>query len=127
MAGGYWPLSNLLDAATAEVMALQKGLLVIKQMGCSPTTIESDCLELCQAYNGEIEVWGPYTAILVDCFVRAANIGSITLHHCSREANTVAHNLARFAYDSDSSFVWDGDPPSFIVSDVINDVTLLEL
>ena len=39
----------------------------------------------------------------------------------------VAHKLARFAYDSDSSFVWDGHLPSFIIPDVINDVTLFEL
>ena len=109
MAGGYWPLSNL-HAATAEVTALHKSLFLIEQFGCSPTIMEFDSLDLCQAYNGEIEAWSPYTTILVDCFIRAANIGSITVRHCSRESNTVAHKLARFAFDSDSSLVLDGDP-----------------
>ena len=127
MAGGYWPLGCVLDAATAEAAALQKGMLLIERLGCSPTIIESDCLELCQAYNGVSEIWSPYTAILVDCFVRAARIGSITICHYSRESNSVAHKLARFAYDSKSSFVWDGDPPSFIIPDVIHDVTLFEI
>ena len=59
VAGGCWALSNLLDATTAEAMALQKALILIEQNGCSPTIIESDCLELCQAYHGLIEVWSP--------------------------------------------------------------------
>ena len=43
-------------------------------------------------------------------------------HVIIRVCDTVAHKLARFAYDYVSSFVWDGDPPSFIVPDVMNNV-----
>jgi hypothetical protein len=36
----------------------------------------------------------------------------------------VAHNLARNAYISKNSLVWDGDPTGFIINDVIEDVTI---
>jgi ribonuclease HI len=44
VAGASWELSNMLDATTAEAVALQKGLQFIEQLGCSPVIIESDSL-----------------------------------------------------------------------------------
>ena len=126
IAGGCWPLTNLFDATTAEALALQKGFMLIEQLGCSPVTIETDSLELVQAFNGVFEVSSPYTAILVDCFLRSSRLGVITVQHCNREANRVAHNLARNAFDSNLSYCWDGEPPSFIMVDVINDVTFVD-
>jgi hypothetical protein len=41
-----------------------------------------------------------------------------------REVNQVAHDLANFAYRSNENHIWDGDPPSFILASVMNDVTL---
>jgi hypothetical protein len=35
--------------------------------------------------------------------------------------------LARVAYDSNNSVFWDCDPPSLIIKDVINDVSLFDL
>ena len=115
--GGCWPLSNLLDATTAKVTALQRGLQLIENLGCSSVIIETNSLELCQAFNGIIEVWSPYGAILVDCFVRTSKLGNIKVQHCNRGANMVAHNVARHAVDSKSSIFWDCDPPSFIMPD----------
>jgi hypothetical protein len=47
---------------------------------------------------------------------------ALSFLHCPREANKVAHNLARLSYNSDSIFLWDGDPPPSVFSDVIDDV-----
>ena len=124
MVGAAWPLNNLLDAITAEATALQRGMMFIEQIGCAPVIIETDSLELSQAYNGVTEIWGPCSAILTDCFIRAHRIGSITVRHCRREANSVAHKLARHAYDSNLSIFWDSDPPSFIVPDEMNNVSV---
>ena len=46
------------------------------------------------------------------------------IQRCSREANMVAHNIARFVYDSKIDVCWDDDPPSFIRWDVMNDVSV---
>ena len=45
--------------------------MLVEQIGCSPVIFETDSMELYQAFNGEIEIWSPYSAILADCFVRA--------------------------------------------------------
>ena len=99
--GIQWPvvidLSNLLDAATAKVMALQKGLVLIEEIGCFVVIIETDCLELCH----------PYSAILADCFFKSSCLGSIRIQRCNREANSVTHKLAHYAYDSNSSCFLD--------------------
>ena len=53
-------------------------------------------------------------------FFGSSRIGSVTLEHCIWEVNMVAHNLARYAFDS--MFF-----PSFILQDVINDVASFDL
>ena len=82
-------------------------------------------MELIQACNGELEFYGPYSVTLADCFARAKMIDGVSFSHCPREANRVAHHLAKHSYDTQSAFDWDGDPPNFILPYVINDVTLL--
>jgi hypothetical protein len=73
----------------------------------------------------QFEVWSPYSAIMVDCFNKASSIPGISFRHCPRDANKVAHNLGKYAYDMNNSVFWEGDPPGFILKDVIDDVTLL--
>ena len=74
----------------------------------------------------EIEVWSPYSAILAECFMMAYNFDSIVFEHCPRDANQVAHQLAKSSYISKSVVSWEGDPPGFITPFVINDVILLD-
>jgi hypothetical protein len=45
--------------------------------------------------------------------------------YCPRDANEVAHVLARAAFDSGNSGFWEGEPPEVIVSHLVNDVTIL--
>jgi hypothetical protein len=124
IAGGAWPMTNILDAGTAEAIALRSGLLFLENIHCTPTIVESDNLDLMNACDGGSEIWSPYTAILADCFQIAQRIGGISFQHCPREANKVAHNLARTSFDTNQVFVWDGDPPTHVLRDVIDDVTM---
>jgi hypothetical protein len=50
---------NILDASTAEALALRYGLTLLKDIGCSPTIVESDNLELMNDCNGTDEIWTP--------------------------------------------------------------------
>ena len=59
------------------------------------------------------------------CFLKAQDIGSVKFSHCRRDANRVAHNLARFSFDSKAEVDWVGDPPSFIIQDLLFDVTIV--
>jgi ribonuclease HI len=126
IAGGAIPMTNIMDAATAEASAMQFGLQMVENMGCSPVTAESDCLELVNACTGVIELWSPYTAILADCFQIASRIGQIKFQHSRREANKAAHNLAKLCFETDSSLSWDGDPPPSVLVDVLNDLSNLD-
>jgi ribonuclease HI len=99
--GASWELNNMLDATTAEAVTFERGLQFFEQIGCSSVIIESDSLQLVQAFNGVVEIWSsPYTAILADCCQRVRRIGQITVQHCFREANSVTHKLARVSFDS---------------------------
>jgi ribonuclease HI len=113
-----------MSAVNAEATALLKGLEYLEKIGCSSAYVESDSLELIKACNGEIEIWSPYTAVLVDRFQKARSMDMVIFQHCPRDANDVAHNLSKVAYESRNSFSWDGRPPDFILSDVIRDVTM---
>lgn len=110
--------------ATAEATTLQEGIKLVERVGCTSVIMESDSLELVQAFNGIAPVFSPYSTILAECFQLAQRIGPTSLHHCNREENLVVHNLARHPVTNSS--VFNDNPSSFIVSDVINDVTLFK-
>ena len=48
----------------------------------------------------------------------------ISIKHLNREANKVAHGLARQAMISRTNCIWDDDPPSFILHLLSDDVTI---
>lgn len=125
LAGASWIPHHVLDATTAEAVAIQRGLEMVEDLGCQQIIVESDSLEVIQACNGVIEIWSPYTAILAECFQIAYQIGTVSFVHCFREANRLAHNLARYSFSLNSSFVWDGDPPRFLIPDIVEDVTVI--
>ena len=70
---------------------------------------------------------GRNIAIYADCFILAGMIGSVEFMHCVRETNEVAHSLAKYAYDSNSSCKWVDEPPDFLVNAIANDVTILTI
>ena len=104
-----------------------RGLQFLQGLGVSSVLIESDSLELIQACNRKIEVWTPHAAILAESFMNASTINGVAFQHCLREANVVAHQLAKYVYQTKENFIWEGDPPSFLLPFVINDVTIVEV
>jgi hypothetical protein len=79
-------------------MALLKGLEFLEAIGCNSITIECDSLELIQACIRQVEVWSLYTAILANCFPKISIMSDVSFVHCLRDANVVAHQLAKYAY-----------------------------
>jgi hypothetical protein len=49
----------------------------------------------------------------------------VSIEHCHREANEVAHLLARNAKETKQICIWDDEPPSFIFESLVNDVSIL--
>ena len=48
----------------------------------------------------------------------------VKFEHCNREANEVAHDLARHSFFDRMDCIWDDDPPSFLFAKLINNVTV---
>jgi ribonuclease HI len=88
-------LDNLLSAATSDATALLKGLEFLENLDTTSVCIKSDSFELIQACNGEVEIRSPYSAILSECFLKISTMQEISFEHCLRDANQVAHQLAR--------------------------------
>jgi hypothetical protein len=52
-------------------------------------------------------------------------IGTIKFKSCPREANQVAHEIAKFSFLNNQTCNWVDEPPSFILDRLVNDVTVL--
>jgi ribonuclease HI len=114
---------NISSAATAEALAMREGLALVNHYGGTHVIMESD-LETINACNGDEAWWGEESAIFADCVDLASHIERVEYGHCHREANEVAHELARACYADRNSCNWLVEPPRFIIHMLINDVTI---
>ena len=69
------------------------------------------------------EVRAPYSAIMAGCFQLAHEISDLRFVFCPRDANRLAHTVARHAYESKLVLSWEDEPPVFILPHVLSDVT----
>ncbi|KQK16265.2 hypothetical protein BRADI_1g27874v3 [Brachypodium distachyon] len=121
--GSCYGIENVADAPTAEAIALRDGLLLAGQVGCNRLEINSDCMEVVQTMLDGGKSIGPAAVIYEECSFLVRGFGFVSLNHCPRESNLVAHTLARQAVDS-QRVVWLEDPPNFISSLLVNDVSV---
>jgi ribonuclease HI len=118
-------LPQVSSAAMAEALAMKEGLSLVVSKGCSQVIAEADSLETIQACTGQETWWTEPAAIFADCVDLASLIDGINFRHCPREVNRVAHVLARESFRNKITCTWDDDPPSFLLSSLIDDVTEL--
>jgi ribonuclease HI len=118
-------LPNVASAAAAKTMAMREGLALANRLGCNNVLMESDSIETVEACSGDEAWWGENSAIYADYVDLAALLGNVTFKYCPREANRVAHEIARFCFSSRSSCIWVDEPLSFLLEKLINDVTEL--
>jgi ribonuclease HI len=119
----YYP--NLSSTASAEALAMREGLALANRYGGDNVIMESDSLETVNACNGDEAWWGEESAIFADCVDLASFIDKIQYRHCPREANEVAHEIAKVCFADKNSCNWLVEPPSFILPMLINDVTII--
>ena len=67
---------------------------------------------------------GSSAVILDDCFHMAKDFTCVRYEHCHREANVVAHELARFCFSQKVDCIWQDEAPSFILQFLLNDVNI---
>jgi hypothetical protein len=60
-----------------------------------------------------------------DCNVLWSGFDNVNMEHCNREANQVAHEVAKNSFISNNSCILFDEPPTFLLSKLANDVILL--
>jgi hypothetical protein len=99
----------------AQTMVMREGVALATNMGCNNIQAESNLLEIMEACNG-VEVWcNESAAIFVDCVDMVQLIGKVTFKHCLREANQVAHELARILFSNKTSYNWLNEAPNILL------------
>ena len=93
-------IEHVLDAPMAEAMALREGLLLAQQIGCSRLMIQSDCLEVVETMKQDGISATASAPVYDECAQLWQDFVSISIEHCNREANKVAHEVARLVMAS---------------------------
>jgi len=96
IAGSCNYMEHVVDAPTSEVMALKEGLLLAQWIGCNGFIIHLDYMEVVETIRLGIS-FAAGAPIYDDCFLLWQDFEAISIEHCDREANMVAHEIARVA------------------------------
>jgi hypothetical protein len=105
------------DASVAEAMAATNAVFC-KEMGFSNILFEGNALQVIKAIEEEDPCLRNYGHI-IDCIRRETNsLENARFIHVKREANNVAHTLAKLATTHVTMSTWKGDvPPS--IGDIV--------
>jgi hypothetical protein len=103
-------LPHVPSASMAEAVAMREGLALANTTGSSWVLAESDSMEVIQSCVGQDNWWGGSASIYADCVDRSVSIGNVSFSHCLREANKVAHVLARESFCNKLTCNWVEEP-----------------
>ncbi|KAK3151155.1 hypothetical protein QOZ80_3AG0242440 [Eleusine coracana subsp. coracana] len=100
IAGRALFLEHVLDAPMAEAYALREGLFLAQLIGSNRFIIQSDCAEVVQTMQeGDFSATSAMI-IYEECYSIWRDLAGVSIEFCHREANSVAHKLARDAFIS---------------------------
>lgn len=106
----------------AEIEAFHWAAGVVKDRNWSKIIIEGDAQVVVKALQRSI-TRNIYNQVLINNTLNhVAEVNSLSFSFCFREANNVAHRLARWAAASVCSRVWLGEGPSWISDIVLADL-----
>jgi hypothetical protein len=94
----------------AEALAMQHRLSLADHLGHQQVQVESDSLKVIYASSGMERWWSESAAVFPDCVTLVASIGRVEFKQYLREANEVAHEIARFCYSYKSNCNWVSNP-----------------
>ena len=96
-------IHHLVDAPKAEAFALKDGLMLAQQTGGNRIIIQSDCTEVTEIMSNGAFTANLAVAIYDECNIVWRGFQKISIEHVSRDANQVAHALARQAMISNEN------------------------
>uniref|UniRef100_A0A803Q6B8 glutamate formimidoyltransferase n=1 Tax=Cannabis sativa TaxID=3483 RepID=A0A803Q6B8_CANSA len=97
------PYARLLEPNVAEAKASLHGLSCCVQMGYTVITAFSDCQRVVLAVNRRGPCPNEFGIVLNDIHHIRNSFSSISLSHCNRSKNYIAHSLAKRALDLDEA------------------------
>jgi ribonuclease HI len=109
------------DPSSAEALAAWKMAELCVMLGLNNVLLEGDSLEVVQALCKEDSTWGRYGALISDAKLLLQHVQNWTVCHVKREANEVAHKLAKLAFSFSEERLWREDLP-MCVRDVVSSV-----
>jgi hypothetical protein len=118
-------LPHVPSATIVEAIAMREGLALANAAGCSWILTELDSMEVIQSCVGKDNWWEDSAAIYADCVDTVVSVGNVSFSHCLKEANKVAHMLARESFCNKLSCNWVEELLGFLLNDLLNDVTIL--
>ncbi|KAM6574984.1 uncharacterized protein LOC115696372 [Cannabis sativa] len=105
-----------------EAKAMSVGLSWAKTYQLPIDFVETDCLMLVNALNGDVSQYSGFYDLVSDVKFHLSNFSNTCVSHIRRNANQAAHGLARYALQLDNECIWLEDIPSTIFSVVVNDI-----
>ena len=109
---------------SAEMIAIGNGFYLAVSIGCSKLIIESNSSFTVDAMKGENDYAGSSILVMMESKQLMKEFGQLNFSHCFREANEVANTIAKYAFSSSTSCVWDAIP-DFISSSHVNDLSII--
>jgi ribonuclease HI len=90
-------IPQLVDALMMEAYALKEGMMLAEYIGGNRLIVQSDCMEVVEIIKNGGFMRNSAAAIYDECNIVWGGFQEISIKHLSREANQVAHELARQA------------------------------
>lgn len=100
------PIRNPNSVTGGELTALIHGLKLCKSCELANFWIYSDSVEAVRAVNESAELLGPFGILVSSIRDLVSECGGLGLKHMRRNANSVAHKVARFAFSLSSPSSW---------------------
>jgi ribonuclease HI len=97
----------------AEALAMKLGFQLAMEIGCNKLIAESDSSETIEACTGKKRWWNKSTVNFADCVDLIPSIGTVSFKFCPREANYVAHEIARFCFSNNTLVIGSMNPLAF--------------
>ncbi|KAK1584355.1 hypothetical protein Q3G72_032252 [Acer saccharum] len=109
----------------AEAKAIYEGLMLAKQSGLLPLSIESDSLTVVKLCNGEISTRSDVFNVISDIQIVVNREERILISHIPRICNRVAHEVARRAIGLDISVFFEDPFPPWLQMVALSNVTTI--
>jgi ribonuclease HI len=125
IAAATWFVPHVVGVDSAEMTAIRNGLYLAERIGCNKVIIESDSSFVAEAVQQPDTYVGSDVAMVLECKQLAMDFASVSYTQCPREANEVAHSLAKNSFSEKSSLFWESVIPDFISHSIVNDMSII--